>query len=176
MQERSEAAKAYVLFRGQYDQRREQVDPGTFACLPPMPAELPKNRLGLARWLMRPENPLVARVVVNRFWQEVMGTGIVRTPGDFGAAGEMPTHPELLDWLAVEFRESGWDVKKFFRLLAHFGHVSPVGRGHGGEAGEGSAEPASSPAVRGFAWTPRWFATMPWQQADCWCERSAGRA
>ena len=117
MQERSEAAKAYVLFRGQYDQRREQVDPGTFACLPPMPAELPRNRLGLARWLLRPENPLVARVVVNRFWQEVMGTGIVRTPGDFGAAGEMPTHPELLDWLAVEFRESGWDVKKFFRLL-----------------------------------------------------------
>jgi hypothetical protein len=117
MQERSEAAKAYVLFRGQYDQRRDQVDPGTFACLPPMPAELPRNRLGLARWLLRPENPLVARVVVNRFWQEVMGTGIVRTPGDFGAAGEMPTHPELLDWLAVEFRESGWDVKKFFRLL-----------------------------------------------------------
>lgn len=117
MQERAEPPKAYVLFRGQYDQRRDEVTPATFACLPPMPAELPPNRLGLARWLLRPEQPLTARVTVNRFWQEVFGQGIVRTAGDFGATGESPTHPELLDWLAVEFRESGWDVKKLFRLL-----------------------------------------------------------
>ena len=117
MQEAPGPAKAYVLFRGEYDKRRDEVAPNTFAFLPPMPSELPKNRLGLAKWLVRPENPLVARVTVNRFWQEVFGTGLVRTAGDFGAAGEPPSHPELLDWLAVEFRESGWDVKRLVRLL-----------------------------------------------------------
>ena len=117
MQERGEAAKAYLLFRGQYDQRRDEVRPATFACLPPMPPQLPRNRLGVAEWLVRPEQPLMARVAVNRFWQEVFGVGIVRTAGDFGATGEPPTHPELLDWLAVEFRESGWNVKRLFRLL-----------------------------------------------------------
>jgi hypothetical protein len=117
MNERNEPAKAFILFRGEYDKRREQVAPNTPDILPPMPAELPRNRLGLAQWLLRPEHPLTARVTVNRFWQEVFGTGIVRTAGDFGVSGEAPSHPELLDWLAVEFRESGWDVKKFFRLL-----------------------------------------------------------
>jgi hypothetical protein len=117
MQEKSEAAMAHVLFRGEYDKRRDQVKPETPAVLPPWPADLPKNRLGFAKWLLRPDQPLTARVTVNRFWQEVFGTGIVRTSGDFGVTGEMPSHPELLDWLAVEFRESGWDIKKFFHML-----------------------------------------------------------
>lgn len=116
-QERSEPPTAYVLFRGEYDQRRDQVHPDTPNVLPPMSSELPKNRLGFAQWLLLPEHPLTARVTVNRFWQEVFGTGIVRTTEDFGVSGELPSHPELLDWLAVEFRESGWDIKRFFKLL-----------------------------------------------------------
>lgn len=117
MQEKDAAAEAYLLFRGEYDKRRDKVEPGTPAALPPMPSDLPRNRLGFAKWLLRPENPLTTRVTVNRFWQELFGTGIVRTSGDFGVSGEMPSHPELLDWIAVEFREGGWDVKKFFKLL-----------------------------------------------------------
>jgi hypothetical protein len=117
MQEKAEPAMAYLLYRGEYDKRRDQLTPATPAALPPMPADLPRNRLGLAQWLLRPDHPLTARVTVNRFWQEVFGTGLVRTSGDFGVSGELPSHQELLDWLAVEFRESRWDVKKFFRML-----------------------------------------------------------
>lgn len=117
MNERAESPEAFLLIRGAYDKRGDKLAPVTPAVFPPMPADLPRNRLGFARWLMRPEHPLTARVTVNRFWQELFGTGIVRTAGDFGVAGEMPSHPELLDWLAVEFRESGWDVKRFYKML-----------------------------------------------------------
>ncbi len=116
-QEKTEPAMAYVLYRGEYDKRREEVKPNTPAAFPKFADELPRNRLGLAQWLLSPEHPLTARVTVNRFWQEVFGTGLVATAGDFGVAGRLPTHPELLDWLAVEFREGGWDVKKLFRLI-----------------------------------------------------------
>jgi mono/diheme cytochrome c family protein len=117
MQEKREQPMAFVLFRGDYDKRRDQVKPGTPKILPAMPADLPRNRLGLARWLLMPEHPLTARVTVNRFWQELFGNGLVKTSEDFGVAGDLPSHPELLDWMAVEFRESGWDMKKFFKLL-----------------------------------------------------------
>jgi hypothetical protein len=117
MQERSEPAMAYVLYRGEYDKRRAQVKADTPDILPPMTADLPRNRVGFAEWLLRPNHPLTARVTANRFWQEVFGSGLVRTTGDLGVSGELPSHPELLDWLAVEFRESGWDVKRFFKLL-----------------------------------------------------------
>ncbi len=117
MQEKDKAAMAYVLYRGEYDQRKDPVTPGTPAALPPFPKDAPQNRLGFAEWLLRPDHPLTSRVTVNRYWQEVFGTGIVKTSGDFGVMGELPSHPELLDWLAVEFRESGWDVKKLFKLI-----------------------------------------------------------
>jgi mono/diheme cytochrome c family protein len=118
MRERADSRPvAHILYRGQYDAPREEVAANTPAVLPPMPASYPRDRMGLAEWLMDPANPLTARVTVNRFWQEVFGTGIVRTTEDFGSQGEQPVNPELLDWLAVEFRDSGWDVKKFFRLM-----------------------------------------------------------
>ncbi len=117
MQEKNEEAMAYILFRGEYDKRRDPVKPTTPAALSPFPADAPKNRLGLAKWLLEPNHPLTTRVTVNRFWQELFGTGIVRTSGDFGIAGELPSDQELLDWMAVEFREGGWDIKKFYKLL-----------------------------------------------------------
>jgi hypothetical protein len=107
---------ANVLFRGEYDKPRDKVEAGVFKALHPLPADAPKNRLGLARWLAAPENPLTPRVIVNRYWQEIFGTGLVKSAEDFGIMGDAPSHPELLNWLAVEFREH-WDVKKTIRLL-----------------------------------------------------------
>ena len=118
MQEKSDTMPmARILYRGAYDQPRDPVEPAVPGMLPPFPAGAPKNRMGLAQWLIAPENPLMARVTVNRFWQELFGTGLVKTPDDFGSQGEAPTHPELLDWLAVEFRESNWNVQKLLRLM-----------------------------------------------------------
>ena len=117
MQERGESAKAYLLARGEYDKRGDELGPDTPDVLPAFPADAPRNRLGLARWLVAPEHPLTARVTVNRYWQEIFGTGLVKTSGDFGVSGELPTHPELLDWLAVDFRESGWDIKRLHKLI-----------------------------------------------------------
>jgi len=116
-EEKPTEAMANILVRGAYDKLGEQVRPAGFSALHAMPAEAPQNRLGLAQWIVAPENPLTARVTVNRFWQELFGTGLVRTAEDFGSQGEAPSNQALLDWLAVEFRESGWDVKKLFTLM-----------------------------------------------------------
>jgi mono/diheme cytochrome c family protein len=108
---------AHILIRGQYDQEGDKVKAAVPAVLPPLPEGAPANRLGLARWLTHPDHPLTARVNVNRFWAQVFGQGLVPTAGEFGITGEPPTNPKLLDWLAVEFRESGWNVKALFRLM-----------------------------------------------------------
>jgi len=118
MQERADQTPtAYVLSRGHYEQRREQVSANTPAMLPAMSEQLPKNRLGLAKWLVSAEHPLTARVTVNQFWQSAFGQGLVASSGDFGLTGGLPSHPELLDYLAVQFREDGWDVKAFFKQI-----------------------------------------------------------
>jgi mono/diheme cytochrome c family protein len=117
MQEMPQPRDTFVLTRGQYDKHAEKVTAAVPAFLPRLPDGAPPNRLGLARWLVDPANPLTARVTVNRLWQTYFGTGIVKTAEDFGSQGEWPTHPELLDWLATEFVRSGWDVKAVQRLL-----------------------------------------------------------
>jgi len=109
--------KTYVMIRGSFLQMGDPVQPGVPQAFHPFPQGVPNDRLGVAKWLMHPDNPLTARVAVNRFWARVFGTGIVETEEDFGTQGELPSHPELLDWLAVEFRESGWDVKRLLKLL-----------------------------------------------------------
>jgi len=109
--------KTQLLERGQYDKPGAEVEPGLPAALPPLPAGAPNNRLGFAQWLVDKRNPLTARVTVNRFWQSLFGTGLVKTAEDFGQQGEWPSHPELLDWLAVDFVESGWDVKALLKKI-----------------------------------------------------------
>ena len=109
--------KTYVLKRGVYDAHGEEVQPGTPNAILPFNPAYPKNRLGLAKWLFDRQNPLTARVYVNLMWQEFFGKGIVKTSGDFGMQGELPSHPELLDWLAVDFRDHGWNVKRLVRQL-----------------------------------------------------------
>ncbi len=117
MQEREERKQAYILARGAYDAPTEEVDPRTPEAILSFDEKYPANRLGLAQWAVDRKNPLTARVAVNRFWQMHFGKGIVQTPEDFGNQGALPTHPELLDWLAVEFMESGWNVKALQKLI-----------------------------------------------------------
>ena len=117
MKERAEPKEAFLLQRGLYDQKGDKVERATPAALPAMAADLSRDRLGLAKWLTAAEQPLTARVTVNRFWQQLFGVGIVKTSEDFGNQGERPSHPELLDYLATRFVKSGWDVKALMKQI-----------------------------------------------------------
>ena len=118
MQNQDKPRDTFVLMRGQYNTPTDRlVTAGTPAVLPPPPEGASADRLGLAQWLFAPTHPLTSRVAVNRYWQMLFGRGLVTTPEDFGAQGDYPTHPELLDWLAVEFRESGWNIKHMLKLM-----------------------------------------------------------
>jgi len=149
MEELPEARPTYILLRGAYDKPGEQVMADTPAVLPKPAAELPRNRLGLAQWLVSRDNPLTARVTVNRFWQQLFGAGLVRSSEDFGAQGDLPSHPELLDWLAVSFQESGWNVKQLIRQLV----MSETYRQSSRHASDPSRE--SDPSNRWLARAPR---------------------
>jgi hypothetical protein len=116
MQELDKPRDTFILQRGQYDKPGEKVTAGTPDFLPPLPPG-PVNRLTMARWLVDPSHPLTARVAVNRYWQMLFGTGLVKTAEDFGTQGERPSHPELFDWLATEYIRTGWDTKAMLRLI-----------------------------------------------------------
>lgn len=117
MEEMAEPRQAYLLERGAYDAKGYPVDPGTPDAILPFPEDLPRNRLGLAQWLVDRNNPLTARVAVNRAWQLFFGRGLVETQEDFGIQGSLPTHPELLDWLAAWYMDKGWDTKALHKLI-----------------------------------------------------------
>jgi hypothetical protein len=121
----------FIHNRGEFLQPTERVEPGVLGVLNPFPADAPRNRLGFARWLVARDHPLTARVVANRAWAAFFGRGLVKTADDFGFQGEAPSHPALLDWLAVEFMENGWSQKKLYRLIVlsatyqQSSHVAP---------------------------------------------------
>jgi hypothetical protein len=117
MKERKEPRATHLLIKGDFTRPADLVTPGTPEVLHPFAAVSQPSRLDLARWLVDPANPLTARVLVNRFWQQFFGSGIVTTDNDFGVTGAFPTHPELLDWLAVTWQEQGWSVKRLHRLI-----------------------------------------------------------
>ena len=119
MSDQDTIRKTHILKRGQYDVPGDEVEPGTPASILPFKSNYAKNRLGLANWLFNQENPLTARVFINLLWQEIFGRGIVKTAGDFGMQGDLPTNPRLLDWLAVDFMQHNWDIKRLMKQLVY---------------------------------------------------------
>jgi hypothetical protein len=150
MRERLQKRKTFVLRRGRYDALATAVDFNLPKTVMAFPDSLPKNRLGLTRWLLHPNNPLTARVVVNRFWQMYFGQGIVSTPEDFGNQGALPTHPDLLDWLATEFLDSGWDIKALQKKIVMSATYRQSSRGHNdGSRRDGDRDPENRFLARG---------------------------
>ena len=175
MQERPTPRDTFVLLRGAYDRPGEKVSPGVPAVLPPLPAGSPNNRLGFAKWLVDPSNPLTARVIVNRFWQMYFGVGLVKTVEDFGSQGEWPTNLELLDWLATEFIRTRLGRQGDAEDDRDERDLPPVLQGHAGASAARSGESppgarAACPSVGGDASVIR---RSPCR--GCWWKRSAAR-
>jgi hypothetical protein len=147
MQERLNPRQTYVRERGMYDNPGQEVSPGTPKAILEFSDDFPKNRLGLAQWILSPENPLTSRVIVNRYWMMFFGEGIVDTPDDFGNQGSLPTHPELLDWLAVTFREGGWNIKELHKMMVMSGAYRQ--------------DSVTSPEIREMDPQNRWLARGP---------------
>jgi hypothetical protein len=191
MQESDTLRKTFTLKRGQYDKPDKEVGFATPKAVLPFPVGSPKNRLGLSTWLFNEKNPLTARVTVNRIWQQFFGTGIVKSVENFGSQGELPSHPGLLDWLAVDFRENGWDIKHLIKKI-----VTSAAYRQSAESNEKKQEldPENRLVSRGprFRMTPEmlrdtWLATSgllnpsiggppvkPYQPAGLWEETNAG--
>jgi mono/diheme cytochrome c family protein len=146
MEDRKEPRQAHILERGEYTEKREKVASNIPAWIAPAVKDAPANRLGLAEWLVAPNHPLTSRVTVNRFWQQFFGIGLVKTSEDFGVQGEQPSNPELLDWLAVDFVESGWDVKRFLKMLVMSSTYRQSSRVDGGKL---AADPENRLLARG---------------------------
>ena len=175
MRSMNEPRETFVLGRGDYRNKGEKVTAAVPAVLPPLPRGAPVNRLGLAKWLVSPSNPLTARVAVNRYWQMYFGVGIVKTAEDFGSQGEAPSHPELLDRLAIRFVESGWDIKALQRLIVTSATYRQSSRTPPGRQAE---DPENRRLARGprSGCPPRRFATTPSPSAVCSCRQSAAPA
>ena len=162
--------------RGSFMSPGERVYAAVPASLGSLPDDQPPNRLGLARWLVSPENPLTARVTVNRYWETLFGRGLVATVEDFGTQGERPSHPELLDWLAVEFVEKGWSQKTLLREIVTLRHLPPVLGGHARASASATPRTACWRAGPASGSRPRWCATWRSRRRACSPRRSAGRA
>ena len=174
--EKSTLPYAHVLTRGVYTARTERVEANTPHFLPPLPPNEPHNRLALAKWTISPENPLTARVTVNRMWYELFGTGLVETTEDFGIMGQRPTHPELLDWLARRIPGQRMEHQAHVQADGDVGDVPAKLESKSAATGKRSQKSCACLAARGSAWMPRWFATSRCSRADCWYRESADRA
>ena len=175
-QERNEPAMAYVLFRGEYDKRRDPVTPDTPEMLPRMNADLPRNRLGFARWLLDENHPLTARVTVNRFWQEIFGRGLVATSGRFWRHRRTSVPPGIAGLAGRRVPRVRLGRQTDLQADAHVGNLPPVGTSHARQTSSSIPRTVSCREVHDSGWMPRWFATTPCPPAGCCRRRSVARA
>ena len=167
MRDLPEPRDSYLHVQGDFTRRGDTVEPGTLAILAPLPDDAPRNRLGLARWLVSDNNPLTPRVTMNRVWQRYFGLGIVETENDFGSQGTPPSHPELLDWLASEFVQRDWNLKEMHRLILHSATYRQASAYRGPTRRRPTPAIACSPARTVYGWKPRSSGTSRSRRPAC---------